>query len=109
PREHPLLAPLKPLWTRLRPATEGGGAPSYRHLPGEVDRMLAAVDREPVRRATVGFGPFTFRDRLLLPERRGRMLHHRLEQASATPPPLPRPGADSRGGRAQPRVTARRS
>ncbi len=84
PRENPALIPLKLArraqrrMRRLEPA----GTESYLHLPSEVDRMLTGAGVTPVRRTSIGFGPFTFLGRQLVPEALGARLHGRLERAS---------------------------
>lgn len=85
PRENPLLTPVRLVRDVIRGGVEdtSASAPSYRHLPSEVDRMLTAADVRAVRRATVGFGPFTFLGRRVLPDSSGTTLHARLERASA--------------------------
>jgi ubiquinone/menaquinone biosynthesis C-methylase UbiE len=85
PRENPLLTPVRLVRGVMRRGSEdtSAGAPSYRHLPAEIDRMLALAHVQPVRRATVGFGPFTFLGRRVLPDASGTALHARLERASA--------------------------
>jgi SAM-dependent methyltransferase len=84
PRENPLLAPLRLARraVRRRSGAPNGSAPSFRHLPSEVDRMLTAANISPVRRATVGFGPFTFIGRPLLGEPAAIALHQRLHRMS---------------------------
>ncbi|MGZ4174274.1 MAG: class I SAM-dependent methyltransferase, partial [Solirubrobacteraceae bacterium] len=94
PRENPLLQPVRLVRDVIRAGGEdtSESAPSYRHLPSEVDRMLAAAAVVPVRRATVGFGPFTFLGRRVLPDASGTTLHAQLERASAGRPTLRRLG-----------------
>jgi hypothetical protein len=83
PRENPLLAPVKLARRAARRAirTPPTGAPSYRHLPGEVDRMLAAAGLGVTRRTTIGFGPFTFFGRAIFDDRAAHRLHVRLQSA----------------------------
>lgn len=85
PRENPLLSPLRPVKRALWPRSGEGtlSAPSYRHLPGEVDEMLAAAGIAVVRRTTVGYGPFTVMGRRSLPDSLGRALDERLQRAAA--------------------------
>jgi SAM-dependent methyltransferase len=94
PRENPLVAPVRVVRDAIRggEADDPGSAPSYRHRPAEVDRMLTAAGVAPDRRATVGFGPFTFLGRRVLPDASGTALHGRLERASADRPTLRRLG-----------------
>lgn len=90
PRENPLLSPLRPvkrtLWREPRDGTED--APAYRHLPGEVDEMLARAGIAVARRATVGYGPFTVMGRPLLPDGVATRLHEGLERAAVDRPRL---------------------
>jgi ubiquinone/menaquinone biosynthesis C-methylase UbiE len=94
PRDHPLLTPLKRARRRL--ARHNGdrqsSAPSYLHLPSQVDAMLATAGVNAVRRTTIGFGPFTVLGRRLLPERLGSALHLQLQAASRVSPALRRTG-----------------
>lgn len=95
PRESPLLTPLRIAYRALKRdlgTQSREGAPSYRHLPREVDRMLISAGLSPVRRATVGYGPFTFMGRPLLGAPAAFRLHDRLELASRTRPSLRRTG-----------------
>jgi ubiquinone/menaquinone biosynthesis C-methylase UbiE len=84
PRESPLLAPVRGARRRRREAA--GWAPasaqSHRHAAEEVDAMLAAHGINVVRRATVGYGPFTVLGRGALPDRAGRLLDTALATAS---------------------------
>lgn len=97
PRESPLLDPARVVYRAVkrrvrRRRRPDGGATAYRHLPREIDRMLIAADLRPVRRTTVGFGPFMFMGRQLLPDKAGRGTHDRLERASRRRPSLRRTG-----------------
>jgi SAM-dependent methyltransferase len=94
PRENPLMTRVRAVRDAIRgrEADDPASAPSYRHLPAEVDRMLTAADVAPARRATVGFGPFTFFGRRVLPDASGTALHGRLERAGADRPTLRRLG-----------------
>lgn len=88
-RENPLLGPLRPISRTVR--SRGGrsyGAPSYRHTPHEVDAMLSNAGIAVVRRATVGYGPFTLLGRRLLPDAVGRSLHERLAVSTRRHPRL---------------------
>jgi SAM-dependent methyltransferase len=94
PSQNPLLEPLKAARDGLRRA-RGRPSPApmaHLHHPAEVDILLRAAGAEPVRRATIGFGPFTFRGHPLLPERLGIALHERLERGSARSAALRRTG-----------------
>jgi hypothetical protein len=95
PRESPLLlAPLKRLRDSLR--QRFGHPPAaqevWRHRPAQLDAMLRASALVPIRRETVGFGPFTWMGRSLLSERAGLAVHRRLEAARASTPTLRRTG-----------------
>lgn len=81
PRENPLLTPLKLARRAARRAAgrRPDGVPSRLHLPSQVARFLAVAGVRPVRRSTVGFGPFTFLGRPILGERVGLRLHLRLQ------------------------------
>lgn len=95
PRESPLLAPLRVAYGALKRNlgnSSGRGAPSFRHLPREVDRMLVGAGLSPVRRATIGYGPFTFMGRPLLGAQTAIRVNDRLELASATRTSLRRAG-----------------
>lgn len=90
PRENPLLSPLRPVKRMLSgpSSVRHDSAPSYRHLPREVDEMLAGAGIAVARRTTVGYGPFTLMGRRLLPDRAGTRLHEGLEQSAARSPRL---------------------
>jgi SAM-dependent methyltransferase len=94
PAESPLVVPLKYAWRVARRAARrargragghghGNGtgqqsAVSRLHTPRRVDRMLVDAGLQPVRRTTVGFGPFTVLWRPVLGDRAGLLLDHRL-------------------------------
>jgi D-aspartate ligase len=85
PRENPVLGPVK---TARRVAKRIAGqvpssAPSRLHTPGQVDLMLRAAGAKPVRRTTVGFGPFTFLGRPLFSDAIGLRLYGWLDRARA--------------------------
>jgi D-aspartate ligase len=84
PRENPLLTPVKLMRRGLRRAAGRGrdGATSRLHLPGQIELMLRSAGAVPVRRTTVGFGPFTFLGRSLFNDAAGLRLHRWLEHAS---------------------------
>jgi SAM-dependent methyltransferase len=90
PRESPVLRPLKLARRRWRAGTGRlpTGAQSRRDLPREVDAMLVTAGVQPVRRATVGYGPFTIMGRRLLPDRAATRVHERLARASEGHPRL---------------------
>jgi SAM-dependent methyltransferase len=79
PAENPLAAPLKYGWRVARRHRSERSSPIPRlHSPKTVDRMLAGAGLEPERRATVGFGPFTFRWRPIFSDRTGLALDRAL-------------------------------
>jgi SAM-dependent methyltransferase len=84
PRESPLLAPLKVARRAGRRALGRvpRGAQSTLHRPLVVDELLASVDLKPARRATIGFGPFTFLGRSLVADAAARRLDDRLRELS---------------------------
>jgi ubiquinone/menaquinone biosynthesis C-methylase UbiE len=104
PAENPLVVPLKRVWRAARSAPRG--VVSHLYTPSRVDSMLASAGLEPERRATIGFGPFTFVWRPVLGNRIGFRLHFWLERlANRRAPRLRRLGwhyvvsARRRGGR----------
>lgn len=94
PRESPFLTHVRLVRRALRHAGGRAGerAHHHLHLPSEIDRMLLGSALMPVRRTTLGYGPFTFRGRTLLHERFGISLHRGLERSSAQYPSLLRTG-----------------
>jgi SAM-dependent methyltransferase len=90
PRENPLLSPLRPIKRMVSPprSVPGEGAPSFLHLPREVDEMLTGQGIDVSRRTSVGYGPFTVMGRLLLPDGVGTRLHQRLERSAGGRPRL---------------------
>jgi 2-polyprenyl-3-methyl-5-hydroxy-6-metoxy-1,4-benzoquinol methylase len=82
PLENPLLRPAK---ERLKEALERRGRrrrAAKRNRPvsrRELDRLIGSLGLVPVRWQTLGFGPFTFFRRRLLPERLGATLYDRLQ------------------------------
>ncbi|HEY5188286.1 MAG TPA: methyltransferase domain-containing protein [Solirubrobacteraceae bacterium] len=90
PKESPLLAPLKEARRGLRQTAgrQPAGAQAYRHRSEDVDGLLRAAGVEPVKRTTVGYGPFTFLSRPALTNRAGTRLHLALEHAAARHPRL---------------------
>jgi len=88
PRENPLLSPLRPVKRTLSRSSSArrDSAPAYRHLPREVDKMLAGAGIAVARRATVGYGPFTVMGRRPLPDSVGTRLHERLERSAGDHP-----------------------
>lgn len=88
PRENPLLRPLKPVKRMLSRPPAVPPAPSYRHSPREVDRLLAAAGITALRRTTIGYGPFTVLGRELLPGHPGVTFDACLQRASRRRPRL---------------------
>lgn len=110
PAENPVLAPLKTPWraARRRLGWRPSGPSLSYHRPAEVDRMLVAAGLHPERRATLGFGPFTFRRRPLLRDTTALRLNRRLQGLADRGLPGFRRGgwhylvsARGRGGRAR--------
>jgi ubiquinone/menaquinone biosynthesis C-methylase UbiE len=83
PRENPLLTPVRLARRRLRERAgrSPAGPDSYLHEPLEVDSMLAATGITVLRRATIGFGPFTVLGRPFLPDGPATRLHEALQRA----------------------------
>jgi ubiquinone/menaquinone biosynthesis C-methylase UbiE len=82
PLENPLLHPVKEMLKgtleergRRRRAAKRNRPVSRR----ELDQLIASLGLEPVRWKTLGFGPFTFFRRRLLPDRLGATLYDRLQ------------------------------
>ncbi len=89
PVENPLVVPFK-YARRLAKRLCGRRSPehlSHLHTPSQVDRLLTAAGLEPVRRTTIGFGPFTVLGRAVLGDRFGLILHRRLERLAETAVP----------------------
>jgi ubiquinone/menaquinone biosynthesis C-methylase UbiE len=84
PRFNRALAPVRRsrLCQYLRPRLRRTppGAPSQLHSLGEVDSMIVEAGFEKVRGQTLGFGPFTFLGRRVLPESLGVRLHGWLQE-----------------------------
>jgi SAM-dependent methyltransferase len=81
PVENPLFVPAKYARRGVR-ALRGRpsiGAAGRLYTPERVDRWLAAAGLEPERRTTVGFGPFTFFWRSVLPDRTSLRLNRGLD------------------------------
>jgi ubiquinone/menaquinone biosynthesis C-methylase UbiE len=81
PRLTPLLLPVK-LARRAFRRLQGHrpeSAVSRMHTGRALRRMLRDGDMQVVSQSTVGFGPFTFLDRRLLPEWLGMWVHRRLQ------------------------------
>ena len=81
PRESPLTAPIKHARRRLRPApaSDATSAPSRLDRAGQIDLLLVEAGLQPTKRRTVGFGPFTFLGRPVLPRAIALHVHHGLQ------------------------------
>ena len=89
PVENPLVVPLK-YSRRAVKRLRGRRSPGYLsrlHTPSQVDRFVTAAGLEPLRRTTIGFGPFTVMGRAVLGDRFGLVLHRLLERLAATAVP----------------------
>ena len=84
PRYNPALTPVreraKDVLARrgLRPTSRFPSATFHR--PRFIDRMLARAGLRKVKSRTIGFGPFTFLGRALVPQRVGIELDRRLQR-----------------------------
>jgi lactoylglutathione lyase len=88
PRANPVLTPVKLLRRRLRGDTR---EPGYRqHWPRQVRRLLAGAGFSEVESRTVGFGPFTIWGRTVIGDRRGIVLHERLQSLADRGVPIVR-------------------
>jgi SAM-dependent methyltransferase len=91
PRFSPALRParraLRPLLGRLGMELDGGPAVHLREAD-DVERMLVGAGTVPVRRAPVGFGPFTFLGLPVLTERAGVRASEALERLAQDRPSL---------------------
>jgi hypothetical protein len=84
PLRNPALAPLRGLLKRTfetaglrKPRVESGLV--HMHTTSYIDRVFLQNRLEIEKSATLGFGPFSFLGRPLLPESVGITLHHRLQ------------------------------
>jgi ubiquinone/menaquinone biosynthesis C-methylase UbiE len=83
PRQNPLLTPVKlarRAVKRAAGAVENDSVSWRLHLPSQVDGFVREAGLEPRRRATVGYGPFTFMGRPLFTDEASLRLHLRLEE-----------------------------
>jgi SAM-dependent methyltransferase len=81
PVQSPLVGPLRLLWHVVRPRRPRSPAATARmHSPRRLDRMLRGARLAPSRRITLGYGPFTFLGRAILPDGPGLRLHLRLKR-----------------------------
>ena len=84
PLRNPALAPVRGLLKRTletaglrKPRVESGLV--HMHTTSYIDRVFLQNRLEIEKSATLGFGPFSFLARTLLPESVGIRLHHRLQ------------------------------
>ena len=84
PLRNPALAPLRRLLKRIlerarlrKPRVESGLV--HMHTTSYIDRALSQNRLEIEKAVTLGFGPFSFLGRTLLPDSVGIRLHHRLQ------------------------------
>jgi len=85
PWTSPFLSPVKLLLKKIfsvsrKSPTAQNGANSYRHSIHEVDAFLAKAGLERVRLQMLGFGPFTFFYRNILPEKIAVIVHRALQR-----------------------------
>ena len=81
PRWFPPLAPLRGRLRAMLARLRGEARPRHHmYAPRVFDRLLARAGLSPVRRASVGFGPFTFCGLPLLGETSSVRLHERLQR-----------------------------
>jgi predicted ATP-grasp superfamily ATP-dependent carboligase/ubiquinone/menaquinone biosynthesis C-methylase UbiE len=89
PRATPSLAPLRARLRSWLRARRDETLPSAKmHDRADLERLLRAAGLEAVRRATVGFGPFTLLGVRLLPARADVALQDRLQQLAERDWPL---------------------
>lgn len=85
PRSSPVLAPLriaiKHLLHVLRLRRVQAGQLQVRnHYPWQIDRLIAASGLQKIKSMTLGFGPFSFFGKDLLPDSAGVRLHRELQR-----------------------------
>jgi ubiquinone/menaquinone biosynthesis C-methylase UbiE len=82
PRFNPVLVPLKHLVKRLLQRTISWQRPETTHTyPARfVNRLISDAGLARIRMQTIGFGPFSFLGRELLPQRTGIRLHRFLQR-----------------------------
>ena len=83
PRGNPVLGPLrrslKGILERKGLRKTPSSVPSHYYSNSYVDRLIFRNHLEKVKGVTLGFGPFSFLGRTLLPNSAGIELHHRLQ------------------------------
>jgi SAM-dependent methyltransferase len=91
PRFSPALRParraIRPLLSRVGVAVDGAPAVHLREAD-DVERLLVATGAAPLRRAPVGFGPFTFLGKQVLSARAGVRASEALERLAQRRPSL---------------------
>jgi ubiquinone/menaquinone biosynthesis C-methylase UbiE len=82
PYATPSLAPFRAVVKRLlgRTGETCDGPLAKTHDASRMDALLRSAGLEPVKRSSVGFGPFSLFGRKLLSERADFAVHHRLQQ-----------------------------
>jgi hypothetical protein len=85
PRRNPWLAPARKPARQLLAGlgvvtADRPGPDPVQHLSHELDALLKAVGLERVESTTLGFGPFTFWNREILPSRRAVDFHRWLQR-----------------------------
>jgi 2-polyprenyl-3-methyl-5-hydroxy-6-metoxy-1,4-benzoquinol methylase len=81
PAFRPLRLLVRGTRARLRPHLPPSGAPAATfHSRRFIDEALASAGLAKTSGKTLGFGPFTFLGRRVLPEALGLVLHHRLQR-----------------------------
>ncbi len=96
----PLLNPvLRPLRKSMKAMLVATGLRSTPEVPVEtlysthfIDKVLASAELTKTRSRTLGFGPFSFLRRTLLPKPLGIALHHRLQHLADKGMPVLRSG-----------------
>lgn len=87
PGAHPLFIPLLEARRRLRPG-KASGLRWRMHLPRQVDAMVTRGGLRVRRRTTLGFGPFTLRDRAAMSDAHGLRVHRLLSALAQDRLPL---------------------
>ncbi len=94
----PVFAPLrrtvKNILQKFQPEPNSGKFHVKRHTPDQINSLLAVAGLRVLKSTTVGFGPFTFLKKPILPDRAGIKLHRQLTRCAnrGTIPGLKRTG-----------------
>jgi ubiquinone/menaquinone biosynthesis C-methylase UbiE len=83
PRHSPWTGPLrraKARWRQNSPPSHDKVPLPNVFLPRELDRLVTDFGLQRIRGATFGFGPFTFRGRIVLPNSLGLFLNRHLQR-----------------------------